>query len=249
MNTTQATFTFVPGLTLRVVTGTDNNPWFAAKDVCMALSVDNPTKALSRLKDDEKGLTLIQTLGGKQKLTAVTESGLYSLIMTSRKPVAQEFKKWVTSVVLPAIRKDGAYIMGEEKVATGEMSEDELIFKAFTALKTKSERLMQELAAAQPAVEFHENYVGSAGTQTLTEVAKGLGIAPKMFFDFLQSDGVLYRRSKHMPLLPKSLHAKRGYFEVKQDVSNLGFSKPQTRVTPAGFVWLSERYGHIGRQH
>lgn len=246
---TQATFTFVPGLTLRVATGSDNNPWFAATDIATVLGIKNPSEALTRLTAEQRCLILTETSGGKRRLAMVSEAGLYALVLRSRKTVAQEFKQWVTSVVLPAIRKDGAYVMGEEEVATGEMTEDELIFKAFTALKAKSERLIEELKAVQPAVEFHESYISSAGTQTLTEVAKGLGIPSKMFFDFLQHDGVLYRRGKRTPLLPKSLHAKRGYFEVKQDVSNSGFSKPQTRVTPAGFVWLSECYGHMARQH
>ncbi|MFC5474635.1 BRO family protein [Paraherbaspirillum soli] len=246
---TQATFTFVPGLTLRVATGTDNNPWFAATDIAAVLGIKNPSEALTRLTDEQRCLSLTETSGGKRRLAMVSEAGLYALVLRSRKPIAQEFRTWVTSIVLPAIRKDGAYVMGEEKVATGEMSEDELIFKGFTALKAKAERLMQELKAAQPAVEFHESYINSAGTQTLTEVAKALGIPSKMFFDFLQSDGVLYRRSKRTPLLPKSVHAKRGYFEIKQDISNSGFSKPQTRVTPAGYVWLSECYGYMGRRH
>jgi hypothetical protein len=81
----------------------------------------------------------------------VNESGLYDLILNSRKPEAKEFKHWVTSTVLPAIRKDGGYIMGEEKVATGEMSEDEFIFKAMQMMGKKIERLTSERDILQSA--------------------------------------------------------------------------------------------------
>lgn len=115
---TPFSFQLFPGAdtkTIRVVT-IDNNPWFVAKDVCSVLGLTHVTKALLLLDDDEKGLTPIHTLGGAQQLLIISESGLYKLIMRSDKPEARAFQDWVTKTVLPAIRKDGAYIMGEEKV-------------------------------------------------------------------------------------------------------------------------------------
>lgn len=87
----------------------DDQPWFVAADVCQALSVRNNRDALSRLDDDEKGVATTDTLGGAQDLGIINESGLYSLILTSRKAEAKRFKKWVTAEVLPAIRKHGRY--------------------------------------------------------------------------------------------------------------------------------------------
>ncbi|MBC9785845.1 Bro-N domain-containing protein, partial [Heliobacterium chlorum] len=87
----------------------DGQPWFVAKDVCDVLDIGNPTMALSRLDNDEKGLSLIETLGGQQQLTVVNEPGLYSLILGSRKPEAKEFKRWVVHEVLPTIRQTGSY--------------------------------------------------------------------------------------------------------------------------------------------
>ena len=87
----------------------NGNVWFVAKDVCDALGLDNNRQALTRLDDDEKGVTKIDTLGGKQEMTIVNESGLYNLIFTSNKPEAKAFRKWVTSEVLPSIRKTGKY--------------------------------------------------------------------------------------------------------------------------------------------
>ena len=85
-------------------------PWFIAKDVCEALGMSDVSTALQRLDDDEKGASKVCTLGGPQNLRIVSESGMYALTMRSNKPQAKRFRKWVTSVVLPAIRKDGAYI-------------------------------------------------------------------------------------------------------------------------------------------
>jgi len=88
----------------------DGEPYWVAKDVCDVLGIDNSRQALTRLDDDEKkGVIINDTLGGPQQMSVVSESGLYALIFTSRKPEAKVFKKWVTSEVLPSIRKTGAY--------------------------------------------------------------------------------------------------------------------------------------------
>jgi prophage antirepressor-like protein len=85
-------------------------PWFVAKDVCEVLELTDVSKAVNRLDEDEKGTTIIPTLGGNQNLLTVNESGLYSLILTSRKPEAKQFKRWITHEVLPSIRKTGQYV-------------------------------------------------------------------------------------------------------------------------------------------
>ena len=88
----------------------DGEPWFAAKDLCELLGLDNSRQAVSRLDDDEKGVISSDTLGGKQELTFVSESGMYALIFQSRKPQARAFRKWVTGEVLPSLRKYGYYV-------------------------------------------------------------------------------------------------------------------------------------------
>jgi prophage antirepressor-like protein len=87
----------------------NGEPWFVLADVCRELEVGNPSQAASTLDDDEKGIITGDTLGGAQKMVIVNESGLYSLILRSRKPAAKRFKKWVTKEVLPSIRKTGGY--------------------------------------------------------------------------------------------------------------------------------------------
>lgn len=87
----------------------DDQPWFVAKDVCDALGIGNSRQALVKLDDDEKGVIQNDTPGGRQTVSIVSESGLYALILRSDKPAAKVFRKWVTSEVLPSLRKDGFY--------------------------------------------------------------------------------------------------------------------------------------------
>lgn len=91
------------------ITDINGEPWFVLADVCRELDVSNPSQAARNLDDDEKGIINSDTLGGAQKMVIVSESGLYSLILRSRKPEAKRFKKWVTKEVLPSIRKTGGY--------------------------------------------------------------------------------------------------------------------------------------------
>lgn len=93
----------------------NGEPWWVLADVCKVLEIAQPHHAASRLDDDEKDRAIVTTLGGSQEMTIINESGLYSLILTSRKPAAKRFKKWVTSEVLPAIRKTGGYMVGRHK--------------------------------------------------------------------------------------------------------------------------------------
>jgi len=95
---------------VRVVTRDGGEPWFVAADVCEANAIKNASEACSRLDDDERGITTVDTPSGEQQMLIINESGLYSLILTSRKPEAKRFKKWITADVLPSIRKTGAYL-------------------------------------------------------------------------------------------------------------------------------------------
>ena len=98
------------GSPVRVVLDGDGQPWFVAKDVCEVLGISNHIDAVSRLDDDERdGVGITDPIGRQQEATGITESGLYALIFTSRKPEAKRFRKWVTSDVLPSIRKTGRY--------------------------------------------------------------------------------------------------------------------------------------------
>lgn len=109
VNTTSSVSHFVFDNTdVRVVMSGDT-PWFVAADICRALGIENNRNAISRLDDDERGVRTVDTPSGQQEMGVINESGMYSLILTSRKPEAKKFKRWVTGEVLPTIRKTGAY--------------------------------------------------------------------------------------------------------------------------------------------
>ena len=137
---------------VRVITH-EGMPWFVAADVCKAVGIHirdkkgrlevNMSNVKRLMSYDE--FTPYQIRGsGPGIVNIISESGLYKLLMRSDKPEARPFQDWITREVLPAIRKDGMYVMGEEKVRTGEMTEEELVHKAMTLLQRKTERLALE---------------------------------------------------------------------------------------------------------
>lgn len=118
-------FTFNPANALIRVQMINDEPWFVANDVCKALSIGNSRDAVSRLDEDERGVSVVPTPSGNQEMNLVNESGLYSLIFQSRKPEAKVFRKWVTSEVLPSIRQTGRYELkqsvGRPRTTRGEL--------------------------------------------------------------------------------------------------------------------------------
>ena len=116
----------------------NGEPWFVLADVCKVLEISNSRNISSRLEPDEKGVTLVDTLGGTQQMTIINESGLYTVILRSDKPQAKPFRKWVTSEVIPSIRKHGAY-MTEQTLERALTSPDFLIELA-TQLKAEQEQ-------------------------------------------------------------------------------------------------------------
>jgi prophage antirepressor-like protein len=145
---------------VRVVMGEDGEPWFVAADVCAAMTIS--TEQTRRLDDDEKGLRTMQTLGGQQEMVTINESGLYSLILTSRKAEAKRFKRWVTREVLPSIRKTGSYAAPGSVAALPAPTQDRV-----TAIL-----LIGEAVAKVPGVKY-----GIAMAATLTCIHENTGLS------------------------------------------------------------------------
>ncbi len=169
---------------LRVV-GTPDAPRFVAADVLAILNVDRT--ALRRLDDDEKGVDSIHTPGGEQEMTTVTESGLYSLVLGSRKVEALRFKKWVTSEVIPSIRKTGSY-------GTAALSEDEIVHQALQITARKVEALEAKVAEDAPKVEYVDRHViPEQDAMTFRDASKHLGIREKDLREGLVAAGWIYK--------------------------------------------------------
>lgn len=149
--------------------------WFVAQDVCEAIDLDDTSKAVSRLDDDEKGTNTVRTPSGEQQMLTISESGLYSLVLTSRKPEAKRFKKWVTSEVLPSIRKNGSYSMAQPK-ATADLPDLVSACNALVAsvdAKVLPKKDCAELIRAITLASFHGASVLMAASKA-TPKAKAL---------------------------------------------------------------------------
>ena len=156
----------------------DGQPWFVGKDVARALGYGEgkslANAVANHVDDEDKGVTEMMTPGGTQKMTIINESGLYSLVLSSKLPGAKQFKRWVTSEVLPSIRNNGGYINGQET-----MSPEELMAKALmVAEKTLAERekrisaLTVENQIMQPKADYFDQLVDRNLLTSLRDTAK-----------------------------------------------------------------------------
>ena len=213
-----------------------DEPWFVLKDVCDVLGLSTPARVAERLDSDEVSQAhLIDSMGRSQEMTIISESGLYNVILRSDKPEAKPFRKWVTAVVLPSIRKNGGYIAGQE-----ELSPQELMAKALlVAQKTLTDRdaRIKELTAQnqimQPKAEYFDELVARNLLTNFRETAKELGIKEKDFIGWLLDHRYVYRdqKNKLMPYAAKN----NGLFEVKEAKNDkTQWSGVQTLITPKG---------------
>ena len=209
----------------------NGEPWFVAIDVCAAIEVDRT--AVRRLDDDEKGVHLMHTPGGDQRLGIINEYGLYSLILSSRKPEAKAFKRWITHEVIPAIRKHGAYMT--DSLMDQVMQNPQVIYKMAEKLlaeRNRADRLSRELQAAKPKAAYFDAFVHPGDCTNIRNTASELGIPQKEFITWLLKKRVLYR-DHNGQLLPYSTYLHRGCFIVRDFVQN-GHQCVQTLFTPRG---------------
>ncbi|TPG77716.1 phage repressor protein/antirepressor Ant [Brevibacillus laterosporus] len=217
------------GKDVRVVSIKDE-PWFIGKDVCEILEIKNPTDAVKRLDDDE--VTRFNLGGLSGEVILLNESGLYSLVLGSKKPEAKTFKRWITHEVIPSIRKHGAY-MTEGTLEKALTSPDFLIQLA-TKLKEEQEARSlaeEQLIIQQPKVQAHDRFISADNYQLIREAGKSLGIGEKKLYAFLRGTKLLnYKNEPYQP------YVNDGYFVVKQRTfgNTSLFNVPITYVTAKG---------------
>lgn len=152
---------------IRTVT-INNEVWFVGKDIAEALGYSNSRKALTDHVDDEDkndGVTIRDAIGREQTPTVISESGMYSLVLSSKLPTAKKFKRWVTSEVLPSIRKNGGYIAGQEN-----MSDDELMAKALMVAQNKIAERDKQIERMKPK-EIFADAVSASHTWQMKNMA------------------------------------------------------------------------------
>lgn len=205
--------------------------WFVAKDVCDVLDISKYRDAVSKLDDDERGSVKVDTPGGEQEMTAINESGLYTLILRSNKPNAKLFRKWVTGTVLPSIKQHGFYATPD--TAQRIINDPDTFIAVLKELKA----LQSQAEMNKPKVIFADAVNASNDSILIGNLAKilrqnGVNIGQNRLFAWLRENGYLIRKRGALWNMPTQSSMEKGYFEVKTSiVHNPDGSTKITRTT------------------
>lgn len=227
----------------------NSEPYFVGKDVAEILGYQRPTKAImDHVDQDDKTGAQIGTSGQIRNMIVINESGVYSLIFSSELPTAKKFKRWVTSEVLPAIRKHGAYAVDEL------LDDPDLAIKAFTALKEEREKrkaLEAQNAVMIPKAVFADAVTTSDSCILIGDLAKllrqnGVEIGQRRLFEWLRNNGFLIKRRGADWNSPTQRAMEMGLFEIKETAithsdGHVTISKT-TKVTGKGQVYFVNRF-------
>ena len=203
----------------------DDEPYFVGKDVAIILGYAKPTDAVRKLVDEEdRGISKMETPSGIQEMTIINESGLYSLILSSKLPNAKRFKRWVTAEVLPSIRKHGAYMT--DSTLEQALTSPDFLIKLATELKTEKEKrqaLEVQAEENKPKVLFADAVSVSNTSILVGDLAKiikqnGVDIGANRLFAWLRDNGYLIKRKGSDYNMPTQYSMKLGLFEVKETV-------------------------------
>lgn len=233
----------------------DGEPWFVLADICRELEISHVKDTATRIDEDDLGQTeVIDRMGRSQKVWIINESGLYTVILRSDKPQAKPFRKWVTSVVLPSIRKHGAYMTDQalEKALTN----PDFLIQLATQLKTEQEqrRRLETTVAAQskqmeqdkPKVLFADSVAASSSSILIGELAKlikqnGVDMGQRRLFAWMRENGYLIKRCGSEYNLPTQQSMERGLMEIKEtSVIHSGYTtiSKTPKVTGKGQVYF-----------
>lgn len=203
------------------------DPWFIANDISSFLGYRMTSDATRLLDEEEKGTQILPTAGGPQKFTTVSESGLYSLIFASRRPGAKTFKRWVTSEVLPSIRKTGSY---NKQFDLNDPKQLRILLLDYAA-KTEKD---------QPKVQFYDDFINAEGLYNLQNAARALNHSPNLFIRSLKDAYLFYQGSA---LVPYQRYREQGLFEVKSTIVD-NQARYQTYITPKGLEYFA-KHDHL----
>lgn len=244
---------------LRTITDEYGEPWFVGKDVAKALGFTNTRDAIrTHVFEEDKGVDLVDTLGGRQKMTIVNESGLYALVFGSQLKDAKKFKHWVTSEVLPAIRKHGAY-MTDGVIERTLTDPDYLIMLATNLKEEKAKRALAEAENERnkPKVLFADTVSASSRSCLVGELAKMISqeavrqgrinekIGQNKLFAWMRNNGYLCKSGerKNQPL---QQYVEQGLFEMKKgsyvDSKGANVVTTTTKVTGKGQIYFINKF-------
>lgn len=208
----------------------DNEPWFVGIDVAKALGYSKVNDAIrtNTNKEDTSIAGISDANNHTQQMIVVNESGLYDMVFGSRLPKAKEFRHWVTSEILPSIRKNGGYIQNQE-----EMTPEQIVSNALIVANKIIAEKEAKIVEMKPKAEYFDNLVDSKLLTTFRDTAKELHIPPQQFTRWLIDNKYVYR-DMHNMLKPYETHRKSGLFQMKDFSTPFGYSNVQTYVTVKG---------------
>lgn len=230
---------------IRALVDSQGAPALVAKDVCLALGISKYRDAVSTIDDDERGSVLVDTPGGKQQMTTVTEPGFYKLVMRSRKPEAKAFQRWVTHEVLPALRRDGGYMVARDETPEQTMA------RAVLLAQQTIDRQKSRIAELEPKALFADAVAASDGTCLVGELAKmmrqnGVDVGQNRLFAMLREDGYLGNVGQNRNV-PTQRAMDLGLFRIKETAvthSDGHVTINRTpKVTGKGQIYFVKRYG------
>lgn len=208
----------------------EGEPWFVGKDVAKSLGYERADNAIrNHVEEEDKLMHQISALGQTRKMTIINESGLYALILSSKLPTAKQFKRWVTSEVLPSIRKHGGYLQGQE-----EMSAEELLSRALLFAQSKIEDKEKQIQEMEPKVKYLESITGSGLTMKATTLAKFFGMSAVEFNKLLNEKKVQYKTD--------------GIWQLYRQYQNLGYALLVTGVNRNGKTYQNLEWTQEGKQ-
>lgn len=229
---------------VRVVT-IDGEPWFVLADLCKVLDLAKPSRVAMRIADDMKGAHQMSTPGGDQEMTIVSEAGMYEVIIRSDKPEAAAFRRWVTSEVLPSIRKHGGYLT-DQKIEEIISDPDVIIELAQAVKREKAARLAMEslVHELEPKADMYDRFLDADGTYSVGNVAKMVGLSQNKLFDLLRNSGILIAKGamRNTPYQRYMHHFSVRPYDFERSDGNRGTSYT-TRVQPSGIQFICRKLG------
>lgn len=218
----------------------DGEPWFVGNDVAKACGYSQPDKAVkTNVSDEDTTLMGVSDANHHtQQMNVINESGMYSLVLGCRLESAKRFKHWVTSEVLPSIRKTGYYSVSEQKVDSYTIADPIERAKRWIEEQEEKKALESKVTELEPKGQYFDQLVDNKLLTTFRDTAKEFNIAPQKFTKWLLDNKYVYKDKRNM-IKPYEIHRKAGLFKMKDFNTSYGYSGVQTYITVKGNIQIA----------
>ncbi|ABK68775.1 phage antirepressor [Mycobacterium avium] len=249
-------FTYAGGYQVRVIRDDDGDPWFVLADLCRVLDIRNARDVAARLADDQKGVDQVDTPGGRQQMTLVSEAGMYEVVIRSDKSEAVSFRRWVTGEVLPAIRKTGTY--SRYPAGPAALPSKKELAQWVIDAEERAERAEAKVAELTPPAAAWNELAESAGDYSVADAAKVLSRDPQIetgerrLYAFMAAIGWVFKvkgrwRAYQSQVEIGRLSEKVGKPFWHEGRGEMVLPDPTVRITPKGVAELHKRLGGTGQ--